>query len=798
MNKKFLIIFLIIFFGVLFFAKISQAATYYVSTSGNDSNSGTSESSPWKTISKVNSSTFQPGDNILFKRGETWREALAVPSNGSAGNPITFGAYGSREKPIINGADLVTTWVAGSAQDEAGDRMWDNFEYTTITDKWPNAVVTAGNSAAIDSVFYQGAKSFKSSFASAGGNDNAYINMYNLGDVLTTYGNGQQQAQSDFYVTFRFRYDITNPWLTASSYYMNKILLLRPFGYGAMEWLNANPITLNLNPDGSLFYSVNGSSQVDTTYNIPASTWVQVKVRLQMPNAGTNQSTITIWVDGGQKATANFTGWHNSLNLISIGGCNMRTQVGNAFSFNYDNVSVGTYNPGTVTPYSASVGWDSPYSTEAYGYAMSIAVDGVSMDSVYSMGGLRRNSFYFNDVTNTAYLVLASGDNPDLHTVEVGRRQYCISAGGNGKNYITIDSLDLRNAAQTIVYPNQGTYWTITNSTLFNAPHRGILLDDPGSNIDHHLTVQNCTISYIGWGNIMGITGGIIGDRSSYVLVEDSIFHHIGEHALRASNSGGNYIVRRSTFHDLGSSSFAPKAATTNLFENNEVYNASLYDIKAGVTGGGGIVRYNKIHDCWGHGGVGIWDSNVQIYYNLFYNNHGFDISDVAATTGVTIYNNVFYSLIGDENGTAAYSIGSSFSDSTGWIIQNNIGRYLRFGAGVPTVSYNNWYRPGTVDVVDVNGTKYGATTPFATWVAIPHAGELSTDPLFANASGADFYLTSNSPAINTGTNVGLTRDFDGITVPQSSAPDIGAYEYVGAVPPDTTPPAPPSGVSVQ
>src|SRR4030043_1897423 len=40
----------------------AQAATYYVdATNGNDSNNGLSESTPWKTIAKVNASNFNPG-----------------------------------------------------------------------------------------------------------------------------------------------------------------------------------------------------------------------------------------------------------------------------------------------------------------------------------------------------------------------------------------------------------------------------------------------------------------------------------------------------------------------------------------------------------------------------------------------------------------------------------------------------------------------------------------------------------------------------------------------------------------
>jgi len=98
-------------FALCCFSSPSWAATYYVdATNGKDSNGGLSPSTAWKTIAKVNSSKFQPGDFILLKRSEVWREQLTVPSSGSNGNPITFTAYGSGDKPVITGADLVIKW----------------------------------------------------------------------------------------------------------------------------------------------------------------------------------------------------------------------------------------------------------------------------------------------------------------------------------------------------------------------------------------------------------------------------------------------------------------------------------------------------------------------------------------------------------------------------------------------------------------------------------------------------------------------------------------------------------------
>ncbi len=79
------------------------ATSYYISPSGNDSNSGTSPSEPWQTIIKVNSTTFSPGDRILFQAGGTWSGQLWPQGSGADGKPIVINKYGKGAKPIING-----------------------------------------------------------------------------------------------------------------------------------------------------------------------------------------------------------------------------------------------------------------------------------------------------------------------------------------------------------------------------------------------------------------------------------------------------------------------------------------------------------------------------------------------------------------------------------------------------------------------------------------------------------------------------------------------------------------------
>jgi hypothetical protein len=90
---------------MLVVASSGRAETYYVDFgNGADSNAGTSRRAPWKTLAKINSFQFQPGDSILLKSGSSWQEQLAPRSSGAHGAPILIDRYGKGPAPRIDGA----------------------------------------------------------------------------------------------------------------------------------------------------------------------------------------------------------------------------------------------------------------------------------------------------------------------------------------------------------------------------------------------------------------------------------------------------------------------------------------------------------------------------------------------------------------------------------------------------------------------------------------------------------------------------------------------------------------------
>ena len=84
------------------------AETYYISPMGNDGVAGTSPATAWRTVDKVNTSTFRPGDHILFESGKTFMGGIWL-QNGSQGTPtqpIVLSSYGTGRATIASGTSF--------------------------------------------------------------------------------------------------------------------------------------------------------------------------------------------------------------------------------------------------------------------------------------------------------------------------------------------------------------------------------------------------------------------------------------------------------------------------------------------------------------------------------------------------------------------------------------------------------------------------------------------------------------------------------------------------------------------
>ena len=92
---------------------------YYVSSQGDDSKPGNSESTAWRTIAKVSSMSFNSGDIVSFKSGQKFNDAVLNCKQG-----VTYNTYGGSEKAII-GDNLRNTSSDATIQ--------INYEYVTLS-----------------------------------------------------------------------------------------------------------------------------------------------------------------------------------------------------------------------------------------------------------------------------------------------------------------------------------------------------------------------------------------------------------------------------------------------------------------------------------------------------------------------------------------------------------------------------------------------------------------------------------------------------------------------------------------
>ena len=232
-------------------------------------------------------------------------------------------------------------------------------------------------------------------------------------------------------------------------------------------------------------------------------------------------------------------------------------------------------------------------------------------------------------------------------------------------------------------------------------------------------------------------------------------------------NDVDNVIIESNYCHDSNQGiTMSTKDATFNAPRNITI----RYNTITGITQYHGIVVQSPFAG----------NRSFTAYYNLIFNNFQYGIcieNDVVGTTAIfNIFNNTLFSNLSSHDvlfkaatitnytlvfkNNIIYSVSGSlpFSDASGQVTSH---------------SNNIYYRSGGGNLILTNGSY----KTFANLSGYETSG-ICADPLFISPS--NFNLNSGSPAIHTGTNVGLTRDFRGAAI--IGLPDIGAYEYTGAI----------------
>jgi hypothetical protein len=305
-----------------------------------------------------------------------------------------------------------------------------------------------------------------------------------------------------------------------------------------------------------------------------------------------------------------------------------------------------------------------------------------------------------------------------------------------------------------------------------------------------------------------------------------------GNANLLSINGGSNITVEGFTFDATGGNSLPvynivivrPPSSNVTL-QYNEIRNLAAQDY--GTNGGTGVdiedgvtqarVAHNEIH----HIAYGFNDNHV----------HGFYIS---SQNSVYEFNHIhhfqaygFQQFTTESNAAGNIYRGNLIHDSTtraGLYLSsaNNTQAYNNVIYAVPAQGirlgpecgggcdngqvYNNTIVGTGGACLEINGnnsnTKVRNNICWNTSGNIADTGTgtvqdhnlLGTNPLFVNEGAHDYHLAAGSPALNAGVTLGtFNTDADGVTRPQGSAWDIGAYEGSGGgvEPPPTPSPIP-------
>lgn len=368
------------------------------------------------------------------------------------------------------------------------------------------------------------------------------------------------------------------------------------------------------------------------------------------------------------------------------------------------------------------------------------------------------------------------------------------------KHDIVVDGLELTNAAGPVEITNASNIW------LFNlyVHHAGRIFVSASSNN----WISDSTIEYIG--DVVSNSGDGITffNGGNNTVVVRNTFGRAGHTAITSTQQNtGNAINTGNVFalnkiRNQWAGGINLNGFTTNtLVECNDIAESGKDGFEVGSSGGilvsgtNNTVRFNLIHNTRAAGidVEGYFYGGVQqdAINNKIYNNTIYDTGTFAAALGVwiktvvkdnLIQNNIFVKTSGYQYTIPPYA-------------QFTVSRYWDTGAF-----------PFDVSTMNGNAYKYNIVpieTPYFSY-ASPNAGP-STEYTLASAASAfgwignkqgdallmdplngNYRLSANSPAIDAGAVIpGVSFPFNG------SAPDMGAIEYGGIVPPagDATPP---------
>lgn len=197
-------------------------------------------------------------------------------------------------------------------------------------------------------------------------------------------------------------------------------------------------------------------------------------------------------------------------------------------------------------------------------------------------------------------------------------------------------------------------------------------------------------------------------------------------------------------------------------------------------------IAYNNGADARASSGDGFTchdTSTMNLHYCIAYNNQKSGFAASGAATG-EVFNCVFDSNYHATKAGTGGGINCTGSSTGNWVFKNNITRnhdielnIANAAAGVIDSDYNNYFlgvNAGANPFV-YKAASYASLALYKANEAPSDANSIGSDPMFVDVTNNYYKLLGGSLCINTGVDVGLTTDFDGVTI--VLPPNMGAYE---------------------
>jgi parallel beta-helix repeat protein len=388
-----------------------------------------------------------------------------------------------------------------------------------------------------------------------------------------------------------------------------------------------------------------------------------------------------------------------------------------------------------------------------------------------SSSSLPAGSFYFSKSSNTLYVRLADGSDPNKHRMEVSVRGRLVYLR---KPYIILDGLNFRHSNASAGSQQGAAVELASYDTMQNCDVQ--FVDFAGVSMGYQQTGSKLLNSNLSNNGALGVTA----PATKKFLVS-------GNRML-----SNNYRRFNMLWHAGG---FKSATDSDGIVENNLV----AYNYGSGIwfdysnSGQPITIRYNFVH----HNGPkdsGIFleaTNNVLVHDNIVANNERRGIY-LSAAWNVRVLNNTF---VGNK-GRATIELGGmprSGAQLTNNQVVNNLLSHnttqyelVLFKPNGTTIrgntsNYNNFHRYSTLTLW------YGSGISLSSFRSASgqDRNTLNVNPALVNSgnnppAAANFKLWGNSPIINKGTNLTgtVTRDYFGTGRPRRGAYDIGAFEY--------------------